>query len=218
MSARHVAAVAALSLVGGALFIAYTSNLLNADHNGTGAEGGDEEEDPGALSSITNRLGNLVSGNPDTMSDAGLAALQAYEGFSATAYVDDKAGTPEVEYSIGFGHQIRQGEEALLSATLDQSQGVEILAGDVAWAERAVSAAVSAPLTQAQFDALVSLCYNIGESAFRKSTLVRLLNALDYAGAAAQFDRWNKTGGAVSTALTRRRASERAMFEGGITV
>jgi hypothetical protein len=71
---------------------------------------------------------------------------------------------------------------------------------------------VKVPLTQNQFDALVSLVYNIGQTAFSNSTLLKKLNAKDYQGAADQFLRWNKGGGKVMKGLVRRREAERALF------
>jgi len=68
--------------------------------------------------------------------------------------------------------------------------------------------------TQAQFDAMISLAYNIGVPAFSKSTLLRKHLAGDFAGAAAEFPRWNQNDGKVMAGLTRRRAGERAMYEG----
>jgi hypothetical protein len=61
---------------------------------------------------------------------------------------------------------------------------------------------------------LVSLCYNIGEGNLAKSTLLRKVNAKDFAGAAAEFKRWNKGGGKTLPGLTRRRASEALLFQG----
>lgn len=65
---------------------------------------------------------------------------------------------------------------------------------------------------QGQFDALVSFTYNLGARSLSTSTLLRKLNAGDYAGAADEFLRWNKAGGKVLTGLTRRREAERALF------
>ncbi len=69
------------------------------------------------------------------------------------------------------------------------------------------------PLTQWQFDALCSFAYNVGAQNLRTSTLLRKLNARDYAGAAAQFDRWVMADGKPLPGLVKRRALERAMFE-----
>lgn len=80
--------------------------------------------------------------------------------------------------------------------------------------EPAVRKAVKVPLNQRQFDAVVSIFYNAGVSALTASTLVRLLNLGDYAGAAGQFPRWNQSGGAVMKGLQRRREAERLVFLG----
>lgn len=80
--------------------------------------------------------------------------------------------------------------------------------------EPAVREAVQVALTQRQFDALVSIFYNAGVEPMSTSTLVRVLNMGDLAGAAAQFPRWNKSGGAVMKGLQRRREAERLVFLG----
>ena len=80
--------------------------------------------------------------------------------------------------------------------------------------EPAVRSAVDVPLTQRQFDALVSIFYNAGADALGKSTLIRLLNRGDNASAAAEFPRWNKSGGKVLKGLQRRREAERLLFLG----
>jgi lysozyme len=71
---------------------------------------------------------------------------------------------------------------------------------------------VTVPLSQNQFDALVSLAYNIGTNAFKTSTLVKYLNALDFKAAADEFLKWNRGGGKVMKGLVRRRETERALF------
>jgi lysozyme len=69
-------------------------------------------------------------------------------------------------------------------------------------------------LNQGQYDALVDFTYNLGPAALQGSTLLRKLNAGDYAGAAAEFPKWCHAGRAVLPGLVTRRARERAMFEG----
>jgi len=80
--------------------------------------------------------------------------------------------------------------------------------------ERDVRKAVKVPLTDYQFDALVSFTYNCGSGALNKSTLLKKLNAGDFAGAAREFKKWNKAGGKELKGLTRRRNSEAVMFAG----
>ena len=149
------------------------------------------------------------------LSAAGFVGITSYEGFRGAAYEDSAAVT-----TVGFGttRGVQPGDtitvERALVRTLED-------AGEV---ERAIKNCVAVPLHQHEFDAYVSLAYNIGASAFCGSTLVRKLNAQDYAGACAEISRWNKEHrrGAdgsfekrVSRGLTNRRAAERALCEGG---
>lgn len=157
--------------------------------------------DMGAIFSEGDQVGQM----PVSMSAAGLAMLQGLEGFSSTPYADHKG------YSIGYGHLIQPGEDLTY---VTQEQAVQLLAQDVAGAQAAVAAAVRVGLSQNQFDALVSFVYNVGAGAFRSSTLLKLLNAGDYAGAAAQFPRWINASGAPSPALVARRGQEQNLFEG----
>jgi len=78
--------------------------------------------------------------------------------------------------------------------------------------EHTVNSSVKAPLNQNQFDALVSLAYNIGSSAFKSSTLVKKLNAGDYKGAADQFNVWVNAGGKRMQGLVSRRDREKLLF------
>lgn len=84
---------------------------------------------------------------------------------------------------------------------------------DVGIAEDAINAAVLVPLSQPQFDALVSFTFNVGTHAFKTSTLLKLLNARDYDGSAKEFARWTKGGGKELPVLVARRKRERALFE-----
>ncbi|MBE5527621.1 glycoside hydrolase family 24, partial [Laribacter hongkongensis] len=85
---------------------------------------------------------------------------------------------------------------------------------DVQKFEGALKQCVRVPLHQYEYDAFVSLAYNIGSGAFCSSTLVRKLNAGDYAGACAEIDRWIYAGGKRLPGLVKRRAEERARCEG----
>ena len=138
------------------------------------------------------------------ISKAGLDLIKQFEGLYLKAY-RCPAGVP----TIGYGHTAG----VAMGQTITQQQADDYLRRDVRQFERAVARLVSVPLTQGQFDALVSFAFNLGEGALAQSTLLRLLNAGDYAGAAAQFDRWNKADGRVLPGLVRRRAAERALFE-----
>jgi lysozyme len=84
---------------------------------------------------------------------------------------------------------------------------------DIALYEEAVTKFVQVAITQNQFDALISLAYNIGIQAFTDSTLLQLLNEGSYNGAADQILRWNKVHSKVSTGLQRRRFAEMTLFK-----
>lgn len=148
-------------------------------------------------------------------SAAGRKAIAQREGNKLTAY-KDSVGIP----TIGVGHTSAAGPPAVkMGMKITASQSDEILTRDLQGVEADVNRLVTAPLTQNQFDALVSLVFNIGGTAFRKSTLLKRLNASDYAGAASQFLVWNKAtvnGKRVALkGLTTRREAERKQFVAG---
>jgi lysozyme len=124
------------------------------------------------------------------------------EGFRNKAYKDSKG-----LLTIGVGHLIKASEPHLVNATLTDEQVKELLRSDLKWCSEAVETSVKVSLTQKQFDALYSLCFNIGEGAFKKSTVVRRLNENDYKGAADAIEMWNKP-----AVLIPRRKREKALF------
>lgn len=144
------------------------------------------------------------------LSAAGAAVAHHFEQCRLVAYPDpgSRDGTP---WTIGWGHT---GPEVRKGLVWTQQQADAAFAKDMQRFERAVEHNVIVPLTQGQFDALVLFAYNVGEDAFKNSTLLRKLNVLDYSGAQAQFARWNKNDGRVMRGLIRRRAAEAALFAG----
>ena len=124
------------------------------------------------------------------------------EGARNKAYKDSKG-----LWTIGVGHLIKADEQNLITATLTDEQVEDLLRSDLKWCSEAVETSVKVPLNQSQFDALYSLCFNIGETAFKKSTVVRRLNANDYKGAADAIEMWNKP-----PVLIPRRKREKALF------
>lgn len=139
------------------------------------------------------------------LSAAAFVGIANHEAFRSAAY-DDGVGVQ----TIGFGttEGVKPGdkitvERALVRALQDASKF-----------EGALRQCVTVPLHQHEYDAFVSLAYNIGPAAFCDSTLVRKLNAGDYAGACAEISRWDRAGGRVLAGLTKRRAAERATCEG----
>jgi lysozyme len=137
-------------------------------------------------------------------SPAAVTMIKGFEGFSDTPYPDADG------WSIGFGHYMGPFP-TMQNITMKQAE--ILLSQDMGEAENAVSNYVKVPLTQNQFDALTSFVYNVGTGNFASSTLLRKLNAGDYAGAAEEFKRWNKSQGKISNALVARRAKEQAVFE-----
>lgn len=148
------------------------------------------------------------------LSESGLAAIRAHEGLRLEAY-PDPGSADGLPITIGYGSTRRlDGSAWKLGDKITEAEATTLLRRDVSDAEVTVNRLVTVPLTQGQFDALVSFVFNVGAGAFKGSTLLRLLNAGDYTGAAAQFARWVNNDGKPLSGLVRRRNAERAMFEG----
>lgn len=144
------------------------------------------------------------------MSAKGRAALSNFEGCVLRAY-QDSVGI----WTIGVGHTAAAGPPVPRAGmTISAAEADAILTGDLRRFEVGVERLARVPLTQGQFDALVSFAFNVGLGALENSTLLRKLNAGDYAAAALEFMRWDKAGGRRLAGLTRRRAAEAAMFRG----
>lgn len=144
-------------------------------------------------------------------STAGRQAIARHEGNKLKAYPDPATGGEP--FTIGVGHTSSAGPPKVTKGmTITAAESDAILTRDLATFERAVEKAVKVPVTQAQFDAMVSLAFNIGGGAFAKSTLVKKLNAGDVTGAANAFLSWNKAAGKVMKGLTTRREAERKLF------
>lgn len=145
-----------------------------------------------------------------TISPAGIALIKKWEGWYPKAYKD-----PVGVWTIGWG---TTGVEARPGRTITKKQGDEFLRRDLKDDEDSVRRLVKVPLTQYQFDSLVSFVYNAGSGNLSRSTLLRLLNRGNYSGAASQFIRWNKarsreTGEWLTlNGLTARRKDEAALF------
>ena len=80
--------------------------------------------------------------------------------------------------------------------------------------ENYVNTAVNVPLSQNQFDAIVSWVFNLGNGNLQASTMLKVINSGDHAGVPAQIKRWNKAGGKVLEGLVRRREAEALLYEG----
>lgn len=137
------------------------------------------------------------------ISKEGLEHIKRWEGCRTKAYK-----CPAGVWTIGYGHTkgVRPG------MTIDLAEAENLLNEDIQRFEKAIRSYVRVPLTQGQFDALTSFAFNVGIEAFRKSTLVRLLNEGRYNTAALQFARWTYAGGKQLPGLIRRRNDEYGMF------
>ena len=143
-----------------------------------------------------------------TLNQASIDLIKEYEGLECTAY-QDAVGV----WTIGYGHTDAAGAPSVIKGmTITEAKAEAMLARDLAQYEAAVDAAVKVSLSENERGALVSLCYNIGPNAFRRSTALLRLNAGDYNGAAEAMTWWNKAGGKVLRGLVRRREAERALF------
>jgi lysozyme len=153
------------------------------------------------------------------MSEAGLAMLTSLEGKRNQMY-HDAVGLP----TIGVGHLLTKdelssgkifigGEAISWQSGLMDSEVEALLAGDVADTAHAVEAAVTASLTQPQFDALVSFAFNIGKVAFRNSTLLSQLNLGNYDAVPIEMRRWVYSKGIQLSGLVSRRETEIARWK-----
>ena len=147
-------------------------------------------------------------------SERGRAFIAAREGLRLTAYPDPATGG--APWTIGVGHTSAAGPPAVSPGLrISRKTALAILARDLARFEEAVSAAIRVPLAAHEFDALVSLAFNIGPGRFAGSTLARRLNAGDRPGAAAAFGDWTRAAGRVLPGLVLRRQAERRLFASG---
>lgn len=135
----------------------------------------------------------------------GLDLIKRFEGFSRTVYFCP-AGYP----TIGYGHVVKDDEHFL--SGIDEAQAEELLRQDAQIAERAVLRLINVPLTDGQFDALVSFTYNLGSGALQRSTLRRKINREEHAEVPEQFMRWVWAGGRKLKGLVRRRAAESDLY------
>ena len=143
------------------------------------------------------------------VSAAGTAGIVAHEGKVNRVYLDP-VNIPTV--CVGHTATVTRAD---VGRVFSDATCERLLRQDLKSAEAAVKGAVRVPVTQAQYDALVSFTFNVGGTAFQRSTLVRKLNAGDCWGAGREFDRWVNAQGQRLPGLVVRRADERAAFETG---
>ena len=135
-----------------------------------------------------------------SLTATGLVAVANFEGFRGEAYIPVPGDVP----TIGFGST--KGVE--LGDTITVPEALNRLNEDVRATESAVKSCVLVPLSSIEFDVYVGFAYNVGSKAFCSSTLVKKLNAGDYAGACAELNRWVYVDGKMVPGLVNRRGNE----------
>lgn len=140
------------------------------------------------------------------ISAQGLALIKEFEGFRA-----EPGQLPDGTWVVGYGHV-----RAEAGAPVSEAEASDLLMIDVGSVERMVNGAVTQPLTQLQFDSLVSFAFSIGAEAFLQSQVLRRVNGGDMIAAAYAMEAWRKSDVSgeleVVDALVRRRAAEKALF------
>ena len=137
----------------------------------------------------------------------GLEIIKRFEGFEPEVYLD-AAGYP----TIGYGHLIRKEEGNMYANGITEAAAEALLAKDVWSAERAVLRLIKVPLTDGQFDALVSFTFNLGGGALQRSTLRRKVNREEHGAVPREFRRWVWAGGRKLRGLIRRRNAEAMIY------
>jgi lysozyme len=164
---------------------------------------------------------------PTRVSAAGRALLHEFEDCVLVAYPDPKTGGEP--WTCGWG----ETEGVTPTTCWSQAEADRRFEASLAKREAIVLREVKVPLTQGQFDAMVSILYNVGEGRVdrpgvrgkdgiirlrdgRPSTLLRKLNAGDYEGAGLEFLKWISPGSAVENGLRRRRKAELVLFRSSL--
>lgn len=142
------------------------------------------------------------------ITQTGLDLIKRWEGFEPEVYLD-AAGLP----TIGYGHLLRKGES--WPNGISKTEAEKLLAKDVQIAERAVLRLIKVPLSDEQFDALVSFTFNLGSGALQRSTLRSKLNRGNYKAVPVELMRWVYAGGRKLKGLIRRRKAEGSLFASG---
>ena len=141
------------------------------------------------------------------ITDEGIDLIKRFEGFSSSVYICP-AGYP----TIGYGHVVRDDEKQRFAEGIDREEGESLLRQDVRWAERGVLRLIDVPLTDGQFDSLVSFTFNLGTGALQRSTLRRKVNREEHEDVPAQFKRWVWAGGRKLRGLYIRRKAESGLY------
>lgn len=136
-------------------------------------------------------------------SEKGKALIKKYEGCRLKAYK-----CPAGVLTIGYGHT----NNVRVDDVITQAEADKLLDIDIVIKEKEVNSVLRVPVTQGQYDALVSFAFNLGIGNLKKSTLLRLVNQGKYKNASNEFSRWVYAGGKVLAGLVKRRNEEKELF------
>lgn len=141
------------------------------------------------------------------ITNQGLELIKSFESFSPIIYT-----CPAGYQTIGYGHVVLENEREKFARGINQAQALNLLEADVASASKSVLRLINVPLTDGQFDALVSFTFNLGGGALQRSTLRRKINRYEHEEAADEFLKWVWANGKKLGGLIRRRAAERSLY------
>jgi GH24 family phage-related lysozyme (muramidase) len=168
-----------------------------------------------ALTGGSSRGGTKAGGRAQRLSKKGAAFIAHFEGFRGTLYND-----PVGHCTIGCGHLVHHGptngsEPEEFRRGITRERALELLQDDAGTAADEIGRSVKVHLSQPQVDALISFAFNVGNGAFRDSTLLKLLNQGHYDAVPAELNRWTKASGKTLPGLVRRRKAEGQLFRDG---
>jgi len=140
------------------------------------------------------------------VTEQGLQLIRRFEGFAPLPYL-----CPVGYLTVGYGHLVKNPDAFKNPITEDEA--TEMLVVDIEVAEKAVLRLITEPLTDSQFDALVSFTFNLGSGALQRSTLRRKVNRGDHEDVPDEFAKWVWAGGKKLKGLIRRRAAEAMLYQ-----
>ncbi len=141
------------------------------------------------------------------ITNQGLELIKSFESFFPIIYICP-AGYP----TIGYGHVVLENEREKFAKGINRSQALNLLEADIASASKSVLRLINVPLTDGQFDALVSFTFNLGGGALQRSTLRRKVNRQEHEDVPAEFLKWVWAGGKKLDGLAKRRNFERLLY------
>jgi len=157
-------------------------------------------------------MANFTDAQIEQAEELALSIAKPFEGFEANPYPDP--GTGAEPWAIGFGSTYDAFDKPVTSETpaISYSDACNLAMRDMHRAFQAIARDIAAPLTEHEIAAVMDFVYNVGAGNFKNSTLLRMINAKQYALAARQFERWDEAGGKVMAGLLRRRIAEEELF------